>query len=155
VLEAWHLAEVHGTESHHLHPRAAKFGEEVGLLARDLASDTGPEAHNDVVLDKIVEINLVDVAKFPRSTTSPSPPHPNFARQWPPRSATPETGYIQRRLIKALEDCKVSHDSVRNASGGAVQFKYGDDGMDVPIEAQTIPTYSPAASAEMARDFQG
>jgi DNA-directed RNA polymerase beta' subunit len=34
-----------------------------------------------------------------------------------------ETGYIQRKLIKALEDRKVAYDrSVRNAGGSIVQF---------------------------------
>lgn len=44
---------------------------------------------------------------------------------------TSETGYIQRRLIKAMEDVKVFHDkSVRNAIGDIIQFVYGDDGLD-------------------------
>lgn len=44
---------------------------------------------------------------------------------------TSETGYIQRRLVKAMEDIKVHHDkSVRNAIGDIVQFCYGDDGLD-------------------------
>ncbi|XP_022755688.1 DNA-directed RNA polymerase III subunit 1 isoform X1 [Durio zibethinus] len=44
---------------------------------------------------------------------------------------TAETGYMSRRLIKALEDLSIHYDStVRNASGCIVQFIYGDDGMD-------------------------
>ena len=44
---------------------------------------------------------------------------------------TADTGYMSRRLIKALEDLFVNYDNtVRNASGGIVQFCYGDDGMD-------------------------
>lgn len=44
---------------------------------------------------------------------------------------TSETGYIQRKLIKAMEDCKVYEDrSVRTANGSIIQFLYGDDGMD-------------------------
>ena len=51
---------------------------------------------------------------------------------------TSETGYIQRKLIKAMEDCKVVYDlSVRNAGGSIIQFKYGEDGMDYnKIETQ-------------------
>ena len=51
---------------------------------------------------------------------------------------TSETGYIQRKLIKAMEDCKVVYDlSVRNARGSIIQFKYGEDGMDYnKIETQ-------------------
>ncbi|KAJ3093173.1 hypothetical protein HK102_003581 [Quaeritorhiza haematococci] len=44
---------------------------------------------------------------------------------------TAETGYMQRRLMKALEDLTAHYDlSVRNATGGMVQFTYGDDGLD-------------------------
>jgi len=44
---------------------------------------------------------------------------------------TAETGYMQRRLMKALEDLTTQYDlSVRNATGGVVQFRYGDDGLD-------------------------
>ena len=44
---------------------------------------------------------------------------------------TSETGYIQRKLIKAMEDLKVNYDySVRNSSDIIVQFIYGEDGMD-------------------------
>jgi DNA-directed RNA polymerase II subunit RPB1 len=44
---------------------------------------------------------------------------------------TSQTGYIQRRLIKGLEDLKVEYDmTVRNNKGKIVQFAYGDDGFD-------------------------
>jgi DNA-directed RNA polymerase III subunit RPC1 len=44
---------------------------------------------------------------------------------------TAETGYMQRRLMKALEDLTTQYDlSVRNSTGGVVQFQYGDDGLD-------------------------
>jgi len=54
---------------------------------------------------------------------------------------TSETGYIQRKLVKAMEDCKISYDhTVRNASGTIVQFLYGEDGMDpTKIESQNVP----------------
>lgn len=43
---------------------------------------------------------------------------------------TSETGYIQRRLIKALEDVMVKYDStVRNCHEHIIQFLYGEDGM--------------------------
>jgi len=44
---------------------------------------------------------------------------------------TGETGYMQRRLTKSMEDISVRNDgTVRNAYGLIVQFKYGDDGID-------------------------
>ena len=49
---------------------------------------------------------------------------------------TSETGYIQRKLIKAMEDAKVNFDmTVRNANGNIIQFKYGDDSID-PIKLE-------------------
>lgn len=43
---------------------------------------------------------------------------------------TSETGYIQRRLVKALEDVMVKYDgTVRNSKNQVVQFVYGEDGM--------------------------
>jgi DNA-directed RNA polymerase subunit A' len=44
---------------------------------------------------------------------------------------TSRSGYMQRRLINALEDLKVKYDgTVRNTSDVIIQFKYGDDGVD-------------------------
>ncbi|KAL9086884.1 MAG: hypothetical protein Q9165_006890 [Trypethelium subeluteriae] len=53
---------------------------------------------------------------------------------------TAETGYIQRRLVKALEDVMVKYDgTVRNSLGDIVQFVYGEDGLDaVHIEQQQV-----------------
>ena len=50
---------------------------------------------------------------------------------------TAETGYMQRRLMKALEDLTTHYDlSVRNAVGGIVQFTFGSDGLD-PAHLET------------------
>ncbi|XP_045085249.1 DNA-directed RNA polymerase II subunit RPB1-like isoform X2 [Aegilops tauschii subsp. strangulata] len=55
---------------------------------------------------------------------------------------TSETGYIQRRLVKAMEDIMVKYDgTVRNSLGDVIQFLYGEDGMDaVWIERQKLDT---------------
>lgn len=54
---------------------------------------------------------------------------------------TAETGYIQRQLIKAMEDLYVQHDgTVRDAKMGIVQFHYGEDSiMATKIENQSLP----------------
>ena len=54
---------------------------------------------------------------------------------------TSTTGYIQRRLIKGLEDLMVSYDmTVRNNKGRIVQFSYGDDGIDtIKVEKLNVP----------------
>ncbi len=44
---------------------------------------------------------------------------------------TSRSGYMQRRLINALEDLKVMQDgSVRNTAGTIIQLEYGEDGID-------------------------
>lgn len=44
---------------------------------------------------------------------------------------TSRSGYMQRRLINALEDLKVESDgTVRNTAGTIIQFRYGEDGVD-------------------------
>ena len=54
---------------------------------------------------------------------------------------TSQTGYIQRRLIKGMEDAVVLYDmTVRNSKGKIIQYSYGDDGIDtVKVENQLLP----------------
>ena len=53
---------------------------------------------------------------------------------------TAQSGYIQRRLVKAMEDLKVCYNgNVRNAANNIVQFTYGDDGFDtMRLEKQKL-----------------
>jgi len=46
---------------------------------------------------------------------------------------TSKSGYMQRRLINAMDDLKVFNDdmlSVRNTANRIIQFSYGEDGID-------------------------
>ncbi|MGD0818533.1 MAG: DNA-directed RNA polymerase subunit A' [Methanomassiliicoccales archaeon] len=44
---------------------------------------------------------------------------------------TSRSGYMQRRLINALEDLKLKQDhTVRNTADSIIQFEYGEDGID-------------------------
>ena len=51
---------------------------------------------------------------------------------------TADNGYIQRRMVKALEDTIVHYDgTVRDVSGNIIQFLYGEDSIDATyIETQ-------------------
>ena len=53
---------------------------------------------------------------------------------------TSTTGYIQRRLIKGLEDLMVNYDmTIRTNKGKIVQFSYGDDNIDtIKVENQEL-----------------
>lgn len=53
---------------------------------------------------------------------------------------TSDTGYIQRRMMKTMEDIHVTYDgTVRNNSGVVIQYQYGEDGIDsTAVESQNI-----------------
>lgn len=55
---------------------------------------------------------------------------------------TAETGYIQRRLIKAMESVMVNYDgTIRNSVGQLIQLRYGEDGLcGETVEFQSLPT---------------
>jgi len=86
----------------------------------------------DVVLDKIIEINPIEVSKYKKLYDLTIPSTLNFiifnglgCRD------TADSGYIQRKLIKSTEDFMVNYDgTVRNAVGRIQQFIYGDCGVD-------------------------
>jgi DNA-directed RNA polymerase beta' subunit len=100
------------------------------------------DTYNNIVLDKITEINILGVEKYPKvyDLTIPSTLNFGLANGLQVRD-TSQTGYIQRRLIKGLEDLKVEYDmTVRNNKGRIVQFSYGDDHFDsTKVENQSIP----------------
>ncbi|KAK0536264.1 DNA-directed RNA polymerase III subunit C1 (rpo31) [Tilletia horrida] len=73
---------------------------------------------------------------------------------------TAETGYMARRLMKALEDLSVHYDkSVRNSAGGMVQFEYGTDALDpaelegnaLPVEYRRTWRHSKAVAHQLAK----
>ena len=68
---------------------------------------------------------------------------------------TAETGYIQRRLVKALEDVMAKYDgTVRNSLGDVVQFVYGEDGLDGQhIELQKVDIIT-TKDADFERKFR-
>ena len=57
---------------------------------------------------------------------------------------TSTTGYIQRRLVKGLEDLMVGYDmTIRTNKNKIVQFSYGEDSIDtIKVENQVLPIVS-------------
>ena len=87
---------------------------------------------NDVVLDEISEINLVDVTKHPKVYDLTIPTTFNFglANGLQVRD-TAKTGYIQRQLIKGLEDLSIKYDMTnRNSKNVIIQYVYGENGIE-------------------------
>jgi len=64
---------------------------------------------------------------------------------------TAQTGYMQRRLMKSLEDLIIAYDqTVRMADGTIVQFTYGDDGLDpLVLETTAFPVDLNRVAAEL------
>ena len=102
--------------------------------------------HNNIVLDKIINITILnpdEKVNYTKLYDLTIPSTKNFMNiTGLTVYDTSETGYIQRRLVKAMEDAKINYDNtVRNANGAIIQFIYGEDGMDgCKIETQLIPT---------------
>lgn len=69
---------------------------------------------------------------------------------------TARSGYLQRRLINALQDLVVHNDlSTRDASGNIVQFKYGEDGVDVSKTYEgSLRLYEKIQEKPIAQEFQ-
>jgi len=121
--------------------RMGIFGEFEGL-SYNISMKPSYHIVNDVVLDAIIRIENIDVRKHKKMYDLTIPKTLNFglANGLQVRD-TSQTGYIQRRLIKGMEDLKVEYDmTVRNNMSKIVQFTYGDDNIDTTkVEGQVIP----------------
>ena len=96
----------------------------------------------DVVLDKIIEINKIDVKLYPKVYDLTVPSTLNFGLANGLHVVdTADSGYISRKLIKGLEDLTIYYDyTVRNARNNIVQTFYGGDGFD-PTKMETQSLY--------------
>jgi DNA-directed RNA polymerase II subunit RPB1 len=141
-------AEIHQSSPSSLIIRGSsgkKLASLLGLSIDDIVGDDAdhePRTLNDVILDEIVEMTMVDPALHPKMYDLTIPTTLNFglANGLQVRD-TSQTGYIQRRLIKGMEDLKVEYDmTVRNGKQRIIQFSYGDDGIDtIKVENQSLP----------------
>lgn len=122
---------------------AKKFADEIDLMDdkknKKLKKEMKPsnvhrnyDVSNDVVLDKIVEINKIDVKKYPKVYDLTIPSTLNFGLANGLQVVdTASSGYVQRKFIKALEDISVKYDcTIRSASNTILQYIYGDSGAD-------------------------
>jgi DNA-directed RNA polymerase beta' subunit len=100
------------------------------------------EPINDVILDAIVKINIINkevvMKKYPKVYDLTIPSTLNFGLANGLHVVdTAETGYIQRKCIKFLEDLLVNYEGlIRTANGVLVQYLYGDSGIDQQKQTQ-------------------
>jgi DNA-directed RNA polymerase II subunit RPB1 len=67
---------------------------------------------------------------------------------------TAETGYIQRQIVKAMEDLVVQYDgTVRDSRMNVVQFKYGEDGINATKIESVGLGIAKLSDAEIRRDY--
>lgn len=121
-------------------PWAIKFSNIINLLEKSFSkqiknikwNNVNCKTLNNVVLDSVVEINMIDTHNHPKmyDLTIPSTFNFGLANGLMVRD-TAETGYIQRRLVKALEDMNVRYDgTVRNSNDLIIQYVYGENGIN-------------------------
>jgi len=102
---------------------------------QDMSCSNNPrniDITHDVVLDKITVIRKVDISKHKKLYDVTVPKTLNFlGKSGLAYADTSETGYIQRKLVKSMEDIMVKYDgTVRTANDNMIQFIYGDSGTD-------------------------
>jgi DNA-directed RNA polymerase beta' subunit len=87
---------------------------------------------NDTILDEIISIEIHKSGDNQKVYDFTVPSTKNFGLYNGLQVYdTSDTGYIQRRLVKSMEDLMIMNDgSVRNSSKDIVQFVYGDDKYD-------------------------
>ena len=87
---------------------------------------------NDVVLDEIVDITPVSVEDYPKLYDLTIPETFTFGlANGLQVYDTADTGYIQRQLVKAMEDLTTQYDgTVRDSRMNILQFQYGEDGIN-------------------------
>lgn len=91
----------------------------------------------DTVLDKITNIELVDIKEYPKVYDLTIPSTLNFGLANGMHVVdTADSGYISRRIMKMMEDIRVWYDcTVRNAGNQIIEFMYGSNGID-PIKEE-------------------
>lgn len=124
---------------------ASKFKEQIELIDNDKQDKLNKmnsskqhcnfEEHNDIVLDKIIKINKIVSKDHPQYSklydlTVPSTLNFGLANGLHVVD-TADSGYINRRLIKCMEDVAVHYDgTIRNGNNVIIQYIYGDSHLD-------------------------
>jgi len=114
------------------------------------------EKQKDVVLDKIKEINMIDVSKYKKLYDLTIPSTNNFIIYCGLGSYdTADSGYVQRKLIKSTEDYMVGYDgTVRNAVGRICQYIYGDSGADSTKQFKYIFHIMDKGDPDVEREYK-
>jgi len=90
------------------------------------------KTHNDVVLEYVTEINQVDPSLYAKVYDLTVPSTLNFGLANGLHVVdTADSGYLQRKLIKGMEDVMITYDkTVRSGNNVLMQMIYGDNGIN-------------------------
>jgi len=146
---------------------ATKFKKEIKLLSEEkqdklnkmIASDEHRNftEHNDIVLDEIIEIKKISSKDHPEYSkvydlTVPSTLNFGLANGLHVVD-TAESGYINRRLIKCMEDLAVQYDgTIRNGNNVIIQYVYGDSHLD-QVKQKSTPLKTLKMSNEKLKEM--
>jgi DNA-directed RNA polymerase beta' subunit len=117
---------------------------------------TNFKPQNDVVLDEITEINIIDITKYPKVYDLTVPDTLNFGLANGLHVVdTAESGYMQRKLIKSMEDAMIKYDlTVRNANNTILQFIYGDSGVDTTKQYEYVSKILEIGNTELYNRYK-
>ncbi len=136
-----HFLEIEGPWIKVLSDKIELINTKKNIQLKNIKCDeTDFQVEQDVVLDKIIEINKVDVKKYPKVYDLTIPSTLNFGLANGLHVVdTAESGYVQRKLIKSMEDAMVKYDgTVRTGTNVIVQYVYGDSGVDTVKQREHV-----------------
>ena len=92
--------------------------------------------HNDIVLDKIIKINKLSGTQFNKVYDLTVPSTLNFGLANGLHVVdTADTGYLQRKLVKGMEDVFVAYDgTIRSGNNIIIQMLYGNSHLDQTMQ---------------------
>ena len=128
------------------------------LLAEIIENDNHKHEliEKDIVLDEIIAIEILGVGLYPKVYDLTIPETLNFCLANGLHVVdTAESGYIQRKLIKSMEDAMVKYDlTVRNANNTIIQFIYGDSGVDTTKQYEHILKIITMSDTEVTENYK-
>ena len=125
---------------------AIKFKEQISLICnykQEKLNNIEPseehrnfDEHNDIVLDKIIKINKINGSNFNKVYDLTVPSTLNFGLANGLHVVdTADTGYLQRKLIKGMEDVYIAYDgTVRSGNNVIIQMLFGDSHLDQTMQ---------------------
>jgi DNA-directed RNA polymerase beta' subunit len=125
----------------------------ISITSADTSSYDGRV--NDVIKDEIVEVECLSAEGHPKLYDVTVPSTLNFQiANGIVCLDTADTGYIQRQLVKGMEDIVIQHDgTVRDGNMNLIQVHYGEDGINATkIEGQSLPL-GKMSEADIRREF--